>query len=237
MRFQQLLSLCAAFVLAGAAAGAQSTSAGSQETSPSGQAGTTGQGSEGRQAGQTITVTGCLATETDALGRRGLAVGADELVLTELRDESAGTAVGTAGESTEGPGGLESTSRLAQGMYVLTGEREDELQSRVGKRVEITGRLTQTASTYRPLPDTPDPEGAESEGTSSGQGSGGDDAGDTSAGATNTGSTRGMEPGIAGARSPDDRAGIEAARRADAMPHLEIDSFREVEGSCPSSER
>lgn len=232
LRSQLVLPWCAAFVMAGASvAAAQSSPASGQNDAASEQTSAASPSAGEPKVGDTITVTGCLATETDALGRRGLAVGEDELVLTELETEAAG-AVGTTGE-TVGRGGLETARRAADGMYVLTGEREDELESLAGKRVEITGRLTRQASTYRTMPDTPDPAGTQGEGTS---GSAGDETGaqDTEAGATNTGSTRGMEPGIAGARGPDNRAGIEAARRADALPEIEITSFREVEGSCLS---
>ena len=224
MRSQRHLKWCLGLLLAGAtAAAAQSTEPSAATSSP-----------RGPQSGETVTVAGCLQTEVDALGRRGLAIGEDELVLTELRGAAPGAA-GSPGDRAEGPGGLESAARRAEGMYVLSGEREDDLQPLVGKRVEITGRITQQASQYRTMPDTPDPAGADQPEGTTGEAADTDDQ--SQAGATNTGSTRGMEPGIAGARGPDDRAGIEAARRADAMPHLEIASFREIEGSCDGSAR
>jgi hypothetical protein len=159
-----------------------------------------------------VTITGCVQKETDVLGSGALAIGKDdEFVLTEAPSEAgtsadAGTssqAAGMAGESSSdaidrdavGTSGRTSGDRL---VYSLTGEKEDELEGFVGKRIEVTGQLED-----------------------------GDVAGSMAEGAT-----RPAEPGP-GSTPSEERSDSDDRRIATAAS-VNVTSYREVEGSCPS---
>jgi hypothetical protein len=166
----------------------------------------------------------------------------DEFVLTNVGKDPADSPAASAGA----PAAAEHSAH--GGMYTLTGDKEDDLESMVGKRVEIEGRLehqgsdmaggdpaanTSAAGEARAdaTSDANQPAGTSDDqpvGTSGAAG----DVDETTAGATNTGSTLAEDPAYEGSRSPDEREGIEARRRAESLPRIDVESFREVGGDC-----
>jgi hypothetical protein len=100
-------------------------------------------GTAGVQADQTVTITGCIASEADYRkaqgagggGVAGTGIGAgNEYILTDATMASSG-----AGPSSVGTTG--STASGAKMAYELTGSGEGQAGQFVGKRVEITGKL------------------------------------------------------------------------------------------------
>jgi hypothetical protein len=166
----------------------------------------------GEESARTVTITGCVQKETDVLGSGTLAIGKDdEFVLTGASSEAAMSAdaatssqtAGMAGESSADASdrdavGTSGSTRGDRLVYSLTGEKEDELERFVGKRIEVTGQL---------------------------------EDGDV-AGSMAEGTTRPAAPGP-GSTQPNARDHSDADRIATAAS-VNVTSYREVEGSCPS---
>lgn len=196
-----------------------------------------------------VTVTGCIQKERDVLDTRGMGVG-DEFVLTNVGKEPADSPASSAAGATATASATDAAEPSAHGgMYTLTGDKEDDLESMVGKRVEIMGRLehegdgmaggasaagASAAGARADATSEPDqPAGTSGDNQPVGtSGAAAEDSDDTTARATNTGSTLAKDPAYEGSRSPDEREGIEARRRAEALPRIDIESFREVGGDC-----
>jgi hypothetical protein len=144
----------------------------------------------GEASARTVTITGCVQKETDVLGSGALAIGKDdEFVVIGVSGDAAMSAdagtpsetAGMAGQSSSEPSGRDAvgTSGSAPGdrlVYSLTGEKEDELERFVGKRVEVTGQLedgdvagSMTEGTTRPA--APGPGATQSEGQPESEGS------------------------------------------------------------------
>ena len=169
-----------------------------------------------------VKVVGCVQKERDVLETRGVGVG-DEFVLTDVSRAEAAS-------GQKSPSSQPGTANMAAGdppsgrMYTLTGDREDDLKSMVGKRVEITGRLEDgddseaAADASTGSPDAgPTDAAAEPTGTTGTENTDEDDAP-----ATNTGSTIAKQPGYEGTRTPEERTGIEARRLAESLPRVDI---------------
>ena len=189
-----------------------------------------------------VTVIGCIQKERDVLDTRGMGVG-DEFVLTNVGKDSKDSHAASAAGATA------TVEHSAPGtMYTLTGDKEDDLDSMVGKRVEIVGRLEHQGDDMAAGAPAVNPSAAsearadatsdvnQQAGTSGDNQpvgtSGADDSDDTTARATNTGSTLAEDPAYEGSRSPEEREGIEARRRAESLPRIDVESFREVGGDC-----
>jgi hypothetical protein len=255
-RYTWGLSLAAALTMA-AGLGAQAPSGSGQATTDDSRTPSTTQTTQTQgdsasddarsQAGSEregmVTVTGCIQKERDVLDTRGMGVG-DEFVLANVgkdsKDSHAASAAGATAAAEHSAHG---------GMYTLTGDKEDDLESMVGKRVEIVGRLEHqgddmaggataantSAAGGGPSDATSDanqPAGTSGDDQAVGTSGAADDSDDTTARATNTGSTLAEDPAYEGSRSPDEREGIQARRRAEALPRIDIESFREVGGDC-----
>jgi hypothetical protein len=228
------LSLAAALVLAPSSAVAQSASGSGQ-----GAAHDHDTADASSQGAAMVKVVGCVQKERDVLETRGVGVG-DEFVLTDVSQAEAAASGQKSSSSQPGTANMAAGDQPSGRMYTLTGDREDDMKSMVGKRVEITGRLEDgddpeaaaDASTASP-PDA-GPTDAETEPTGT---TGTESADEDDAPATNTGSTIAKQPGYEGTRTPEERSGIEARRRAESLPRVDITSFREVEGSCQASGR
>ena len=108
--------------------------------------------SQGAQAGEQVTLTGCVQPEADYrrtqdAGRGGVAgtgVGvANEFVLADAAMASGGagrpSAAATAGSTTPSATGTAGTASTVA--YELSGPNEGKVSQYVGKRVEIMGRL------------------------------------------------------------------------------------------------
>ena len=137
MRMRMLPASLAAMLLCGAAVAAQQSATDKPGPAPA----------EQKAAAASVTVTGCVQLES-AVVKRNAAVGdvgmSDEFVLTQAAlnpgapadkpatDQPPADAVATAGSA--GPGKV----------YRVTGDREKELKSLVGQRVEITGSFKNT---------------------------------------------------------------------------------------------
>jgi hypothetical protein len=202
------------FVLINASAGTESGS----QTAMSGSAGqttgtTSGTGSAGT-AGTTTGTAGTTAGTTSGTSPTGTS--------------ATGTTTGTtrSSESTT-PSSGSMTAMSGGTAYALTGNRERELESHVGQRVEIVGRIegggrmaggstsaTGSAGTTATTGSTPatGTSGQTTSGTATGTTSGGTTTGSAQAGVT--GETRG--------------AGF------DALQQINITSFRVVGGTCPA---
>jgi hypothetical protein len=177
-----------------------------------------------------VTVTGCVRSQGDVFETRGLLT-ADELVLTDVasgREMSGGTdedrarasraerAVGTSGAA---------AAQAAATMYSLSGDKEDDLETLKGRKVEITGHLEHAGSGSAPgappaAAGAADPADAPTGGTDE----------DAAPRATNTGAGQ-LTGGQPRGESPEAVEGIRAQARVDALPRLQITSFRDL-GSC-----
>jgi hypothetical protein len=132
-----LTGVCVAVGLSTAAFGQQTpVSPGTQQRPTAAQ--------QGSQAGEQVTVTGCVQREADYrraqdAGRGGVAgtgVGAgNEFVLAEASSAAGASAGGGAAPAPTG------TTGSAAAAYELTGSEEGKLAQYVGRRVEITGRV------------------------------------------------------------------------------------------------
>lgn len=136
---------------------------------------------------------------------------------------------GTSGSAQSGSmppsAGAAGTASAAMGSqtYELTGDREDELQNLVGKRVEIVGTVEETGDD-----DNRDPAGARPHtgATTGASGTSGTSATSGSA----TGSTGTATGGVTAGGTPEQTQSRSLAR-------LKITSFREVGGDCSSVQR
>jgi hypothetical protein len=166
-----VLSSCAAVVLSLALVSAQAANQTPTQSPVQGSTqGITGQTRVGTNTdtGTQVTVTGCIARESEHTNARGGALGTgigagNEFVLANAMtgrsgatssaqiaggvsgSTSTGSAAGAIGTSgtTAGTAGTTTTARTAANgiAYGLTGNRESELALYVGKRVEIVGTL------------------------------------------------------------------------------------------------
>lgn len=201
-----------------------------------------------QESAGTVTIVGCVQKERDVLGTRGMGVG-DEYVLTNVGKDAEGAHSTHHDATASAAGESMPAGHAAQGgVYTLTGDGEDDLESMVGKRVEIVGRLehagdstaasgaSASTATGAAADDQPaSASGAEQPVGTSGtevRETQGDEAEADDAQVSNTGSTLAEDPAYEGSRSPDAREGIEARRRAESLPRVEISSVREVEGDC-----
>jgi hypothetical protein len=145
------LGTAAFAIMTGPAAGAWQ----SQTTSPAGtQAPRTSSSQQTSSSGQQVTVTGCIQREADYrrstdAGRGGVAatgIGTgNEFVLANamLSPTGSSTAAATSGARTPSATGTAGTSGTA---YELTGSKEGDASTFVGKHVEISGMLKPEAS-------------------------------------------------------------------------------------------
>lgn len=181
-----LLGVTAAAMLSTAAAAAQTYGDDTQETQP----GTTGTeqtqpGSSTTQqdepatttttqqdtagqaaAGAATTVTGCVYKEADVPGRTpNIAERAgmlEDYILAVNGESGMGTAGTTGTEST--PGATGATGVSAGKMFKLEHADDEKLQSMVGKRVEVTGRIDAEAGDRMGVGTTGSPAGDQSVG-------------------------------------------------------------------------
>ena len=172
-----VISSCAAALLSMTIASAQTANQTPTQSPVQGSTqGITGQTRVGTdtQTGTQITLTGCIARESEQTntlgGALGTGVGAgNEFVLANAMNARSGatasaqiaggvsgststgrtpSATGTSGTATTGAEANTTTARTATGTsYSLTGNRESELGLYVGKRVEIVGTLDANSST------------------------------------------------------------------------------------------
>ena len=227
------LSLAAALVLAPSSAVTQSASGSGQGTAHDHD-----MAEASSQGAAMVKVVGCVQKERNVLETRGVGVG-DEFVLTDVSRAEAAAFDQKSSSSQPGTANMAAGDPPSGRMYTLTGDREDDLKSMVGKRVEITGRLEDgddsgaAADASTASPDAgPTDAATEPTGTT-----GTESADEDDAPTTNTGSTIAKQPGYEGTRTPEERTGIEARRLAESLPRVDITSFREVEGSCQASGR
>jgi len=170
-----LIGVTAAAMISTAAAGAQTYgddtqgtqpgSTGSEQTQPESttqqdEPATTTQQDTSMQGttGQTTTLTGCIYREQDVPGRspniaERAGVLEDYILAVNGHGGQTGTAGTTGTESTTGATGATGTS--AGKMFKLEHADDEKLQSMVGKRVEVTGRVDAEAGDTRGTTGTP----------------------------------------------------------------------------------
>jgi hypothetical protein len=236
---KQALGTAVAAVFATAMAGAQAPAQGQQEQ-------------RDYQAGQMVTVEGCLQQDRDASAQVAEATRDDDkgflLVNAQIQQEAGataaatprepatGTEIGTTGqagaqtESPVGTSGAAGAAAMSASKFKVAGLDDERLEQYAGQRVRIEGRIEHSGHTGMTGADRSDADRPDADRSAADRPDTDRPTADPTATGT-AGTTGAGESPAAGAASPDHSR----AAAAGDMPKLKAVSIQPVAGSCPES--